>query len=398
MQPLSDQLCGCVMFARDRVGLLKCFAAKECVRQLRVSATRKNDSANQRPSTASNENNYIPMKAAQPQTTICNVCNATIIHKWQYCQFPRELDSTSFAELLPDIDTFIFDADGVLWLGETPIVGSPEFFEYLTKQNKQIIVLTNNSNRSRRALLAKMRKMGFTGTSEEDIVNPAAIIIEYLSSRGFQASGKMVYLIGSQGFREELDEARIMYFGCGPDPPDGMDIDQENLLDKDAFIYRIGLDDPAKEVGAVIVGFEKHFNCVKMMRAANFLQDENCLFLGTNEDETSPGPHPKTVIPDTGPILAAVKMAAGREPIVVGKPHAAAFHFICSKWGIRPHRTMMIGDRSNTDIIFGRRHGMRTTLVLSGVHSLEDVQRNQRAGLVDLLPDYYAPCLGSLVS
>lgn len=54
----------------------------------------------------------------------------------------------------------------------------------------------------------------------------------------------MVYLIGSQGFREELDEARIMYFGCGPDPPDGMDIDQENLLDKDAFIYRIGLDDP----------------------------------------------------------------------------------------------------------------------------------------------------------
>ncbi|VDM37373.1 unnamed protein product [Toxocara canis] len=316
----------------------------------------------------------------------------------KHCQFPRPLDSISFAELQHEIDTFIFDADGVLWLGDSSIDGSPQFFNDLIKQGKQIIVLTNNSNKSRTDLIKKMHKIGFDGTTKENIVNPAAIIIQYLLSRGFRTIDKKVYLIGSQGFCEELNDAGIEHFGCGPDPPNGINIDEENFMNKDAFVYRVGFDDPAAKVGAVIVGFEKHFNYVKMMRAANFLQDEECLFLGTNEDETSPGPHPKTVIPDAGPILAAVKTAAGREPIVVGKPHSAAFEFICARWDVRPQRTMMIGDRMNTDIIFGRRHGIRTTLVLSGVHSLEDVRRNQKDGHVDMMPDYYTPCLGSLIS
>ncbi|VDK18313.1 unnamed protein product [Anisakis simplex] len=319
-------------------------------------------------------------------------------------EFPVFLDSVSFAELLCEIDTFIFDADGVLWLDSTPIVGSAEFLEFLIEHGKQILVLTNNSNKSRSALLSKMQHMRFVGMSEnsiqlqENIINPAVIIIHYLLSRGFGADNRKVYLIGSKGFAEQLDDAGIEHFGCGPDPAYAGNIDDDNFLSKDAFVYRVGFDDPLTKVGAVVVGFEKHFSYVKLMRAANFLQDEECLFLGTNEDETSPGPHPKMIIPDAGPIIAAVKTAAGREPIVMGKPHSAAFEYICARWNIQPERTMMFGDRTNTDIVFGRRHGLRTTLVLSGVHSLDNVKQNQEAKRTEMVPDFYTTSLGCLIA
>ncbi|KIH54769.1 hypothetical protein ANCDUO_15084 [Ancylostoma duodenale] len=61
----------------------------------------------------------------------------------------KPLCPESFRELLPEIDTFIFDADGVLWLGEDAISGSPRLIDFLIKNNKQVIILTNNATKSR---------------------------------------------------------------------------------------------------------------------------------------------------------------------------------------------------------------------------------------------------------
>ena len=72
-------------------------------------------------------------------------------------------------------------------------------------------------------------------------------------------------------------------------------------------------------------------------------------------------------------MVAAVKTACGREPLTVGKPNTPAFEYICRRWGvdsIDPRRTLMIGDRVNTDVKFGRDHGLRTLLVLSGCHGV----------------------------
>uniref|UniRef100_A0A1I7T7Z9 Phosphoglycolate phosphatase n=1 Tax=Caenorhabditis tropicalis TaxID=1561998 RepID=A0A1I7T7Z9_9PELO len=114
-------------------------------------------------------------------------------------------------------------------------------------------------------------------------------------------------------------------------------------------------------------------------------------------DETCPGPNPEVVIPDAGPIVAAIKCASGRDPLTVGKPCTPAFNYIKRKWNINPSRTMMIGDRTNTDVKFGRDHGMKTLLVLSGCHQIEDIIENQMNERDDMVPDYVAPCLGALV-
>ncbi|VDK56547.1 unnamed protein product [Anisakis simplex] len=55
-------------------------------------------------------------------------------YKGNTCDFPHRLDSNSFAKILNDIDTFIFDADGVLYLGDTPIQGSSKFLDFLRQQ------------------------------------------------------------------------------------------------------------------------------------------------------------------------------------------------------------------------------------------------------------------------
>lgn len=52
--------------------------------------------------------------------------------------------------------------------------------------------------------------------------------------------------------------------------------------------------------------------------------------------------------------------------------------------------------RTNTDVQFGRDHGLKTLLVLSGCHQLEDIMENHVQGRDNMVPDYFAESLGSL--
>lgn len=302
---------------------------------------------------------------------------------------PTEITRENFGRILQGIDTFIFDADGVLWLGDDVMPGSPRLIDFLIKNKKRVIVLTNNATKSRATYAKKLHKLGYPSTiNKEGIVNPAAVVADLLAREGLKQMKKKVYMIGAQGVRDELDEVGVEYFGHGPEPADNSD--------GSAFMFDIELDIPTDEVGAVVVGYEKHFNYHKLMKAANYLQEKDCLFVATNEDETCPGPNPNVVIPDAGPLVAAVKVASGRDPVTVGKPNTPAFDYICRRWKIDESRTMMVGDRTNTDVKFGRDHGLKTLLVLSGCHQLEDVNANIEDERDDMVPDFYAECLGAI--
>lgn len=56
-------------------------------------------------------------------------------------------------------------------------------------------------------------------------------------------------------------------------------------------------------------------------------------------------PDPVLITIFAGPLVAAVRVASGRDPITVGKPNSPAFEYICRRWKIDPARTMMVGDR-----------------------------------------------------
>ncbi|XP_063382471.1 glycerol-3-phosphate phosphatase [Cydia fagiglandana] len=281
-------------------------------------------------------------------------------------------------EFLNSFDTVLTDCDGVLWIDNNAIPGSADAMNYFRKIGKKIFYVTNNSTKIRSDFAAKAQQLGFIA-SQDEILSTAYLAAHYLKGIGFT---KKVYLVGSNGIGEELKAVGIRHTGIGPDhvKPDFKSMKPSDL-------------DP--EVGAVVVGFDEHVSYPKFMKAASYLASEDCLFIATNTDERFPKGG-SIVVPGTGTIVRAVETCSERKALVLGKPHAYVRKFLES-CGLDPARTLMIGDRCNTDIELGVRCGFQTLLVLSGVTSPKDLEkiRNEKK---PPLPDVVLPKLGDLMS
>ncbi|XP_069704334.1 glycerol-3-phosphate phosphatase-like isoform X4 [Periplaneta americana] len=168
----------------------------------------------------------------------------------------------------------------VLWLGNIVIPGSPHAITELAKLGKNVFYVTNNSTKSREEYVSKFTNLGYPAT-KENILSTAYLAACYLQDLGFK---KKVYVVGAKGITQELDAVGIKHLDVGPDP---LDSDMNTLLAKE-----VHLD---SEVGAVVVGFDEHISFPKMVKAASYLKQPDCIFVATNTDETFPTEFPLTV-------------------------------------------------------------------------------------------------------
>src|SRR5439155_6450132 len=100
-------------------------------------------------------------------------------------------------------------------------------------------------------------------------------------------------------------------------------------------------------------------------------------FVATNADALLPIEGGQ-VVPGAGTMLAAIRTATDVEPVVLGKPEPGLFHHGLRRLGgLLPQQAAMIGDRLDTDVDGGRRAGLRTILVLSGVTSAAEAATAQ---------------------
>lgn len=68
-------------------------------------------------------------------------------------------------------------------------------------------------------------------------------------------------------------------------------------------------------------------------------------------------------------MVGAIVGSTKREPLVVGKPSDFMLDNIANTFNLKREQICMVGDRLDTDIMFGKNGGLTTCLVLSGAQS-----------------------------
>ncbi|KDQ56587.1 hypothetical protein JAAARDRAFT_179174 [Jaapia argillacea MUCL 33604] len=287
---------------------------------------------------------------------------------------------SQYLDLLSKYDTWMFDCDGVLWNDDHLIDGAIEVLKLLRTHQKQILFVTNNASKSRKTYKKKFDQLGVEAHVDE-IFGSAYAAAVYISSVLKLPKDQKVYVIGMNGLEEELAEEGVAYLG-GTDPADN------TLSFTPSSVFS-----PDPSVSAVLCGLDLSLNYTKLSKAFTYLHTlgPKCHFIATNLDSTYPAKG--GILPGAGAVMAGLRVASGREPVCVGKPEATMLECIKAKHDFNPERTIMVGDRLNTDILFGQRGGLATLLVLSGITHLEEVAGPNPSPIV---PTYYTNSLGDL--
>lgn len=253
---------------------------------------------------------------------------------------------------------WIFDMDGVLYVGANVLPGTNELLDALTLRERQVMMATNNSMATPEAYEQKLAAMGMHVPADA-VLTSATATRDYLLRTLPPDSG--IFVIGMPALREQV-------FGGTPFHP-----------------VQFGEEDPA----ALVIGLDLNFTYDKLKQGLQALQ-RGALFVATNADTTLPTEN--GLAPGAGSIVAALAAAAGRKPIVIGKPETPMLEDAMLRMGVSPSETVMIGDRLDTDILAGYRAGTNTVLVLTGVSTRDDLI------MAAALPDLIVSDLPSLVA
>ncbi|XP_062237622.1 pyridoxal phosphate phosphatase [Platichthys flesus] len=284
----------------------------------------------------------------------------------------QKIRGPQLRSLMEAKDYFLFDCDGVIWHGEQAVPGAAKVVNTLISRGKNVVFVTNNSTRPRESYVHKFFRLGFTGVMLEQIFSSGYCSALYL--RDVVKVRGQVFVIGCDGLRRELQEAGIP---C---------VEEED--DPAATIYDCAL---APDVKAVLVGHDDKLTFLKLAKASCFLRDPECLFLATDNDPWHPLSGGR-ILPGSGSLIAALEVASGRKATVIGKPSRFMFECISSQFsGVDPAQCLMVGDRLETDMLFGSNCGLDTMLTLTGVSQLEDAEVYRNSELTanqSLVPDY----------
>jgi len=253
---------------------------------------------------------------------------------------------------------FLIDMDGVIYRGNSLVPGADTFVNQLRELGTPFQFLTNNSQRTRRDVAAKLKRMGIHA-QESDIFTCAMATARFLAQ---QEPGGTAYVIGEGGLLHAL--------------------------------HRNGYSIVESEPDYVVVGEGRAFT-MEMVEAATRMILAGAKLVATNLDPSCPTQHGTR--PGCGAIVAMLEAATGRKAFSVGKPSPVMMRAARKELGLSTEETTMIGDTMETDILGGVQLGYKTVLVLSGGTRHEDLR--QYAYRPDIIVDSVAElCDSELLS
>ena len=235
---------------------------------------------------------------------------------------------------IKDKKAFICDMDGVIYHGRRIVEGAVEFVDWLKREDKKFLFLTNSAQRSCLELQHKLSTIGID-VSEEHFMTSAMATASFLHS---QSKGGRVYVIGEAALSQEL--------------------------------YNVGFIQDDRNPDYVVVGETNNYTFEKLEMAVNLVLN-GAKLIGTNPDTT--GPTENGIAPACRALISPIEMATGRKAYFIGKPNPLIMRHSLKRLQCRREDTAIIGDRMDTDIIAGIESGIDTVLVMSGITKQNDL-------------------------
>ena len=246
------------------------------------------------------------------------------------------MSNKEIIEKIKSKKAFISDMDGVIYHGNKLLPGVPEFVEWLKKEGKKFLFLTNSSERTPRELQEKMSRLGID--LEENVFYTSALATAHFLAA--QRPGGTAYIIGEAGLINAMYNAGYTMNNYNPD--------------------------------YVVVGDTRSYSFEKIEQAVNLVL-KGAKLIGTNPDLT--GPVENGIIPATKALISPIELATGRQAYFVGKPNPLMMRIALKRIGCSNDETIIIGDRMDTDIIAGIESEIDTLLVLTGISTLKSAEK-----------------------
>ncbi len=238
-----------------------------------------------------------------------------------------------------DKSGILFDMDGVLYQGDTPIPGAVEVIEWCEDKNIPFLFLTNTTSRPRLALVEKLAKMGIN-IAIEKILTPPVAACHWLN----EYSQGPVALFVPDSTRHEFDLLDTVDWQTGETPAAVIIGDLGAAWDFNTLnsAFRLLMQQPQPRL--IALGLTRYWLAEDGLRL------------------------------DTGPYVKALEYASGQEAAVMGKPAKHFFTTALQLLELSATDTIMIGDDIRADIDAAQHCEIAGVLVKTGKFRAQDLE------------------------
>ncbi|XP_045210213.2 haloacid dehalogenase-like hydrolase domain-containing protein 2 isoform X2 [Mercenaria mercenaria] len=216
----------------------------------------------------------------------------------------------------------LVDLSGTIHIDDTEVSGSVQAVNRLKNSQLKVKFVTNTTKESKRLLLERLTKIGFSINSEE-IFTSLTAARKLIDTKGLSP----LMLLDDRALEEfkEVPQEKFdsVLVGLAPDK-----FNYSNMNEA----FRLVLD------GAPLIAIHK----------ARYYKTKEGLALGP------------------GPFVSALEYSTGRQAEIVGKPESSFFLSAVEDLGVQPEHCVMIGDDARDDIVGAMASGMKGILVKTG--------------------------------
>jgi HAD superfamily hydrolase (TIGR01458 family) len=253
--------------------------------------------------------------------------------------------------LLDHIAGFLFDLDGVLYVGDKPIEGAAETITWLRERHIPTRFCTNTTVLSDASLLKKLNNLGLPVVSEE-LFGAIRAALSFLRKHGTPRCHLLLTDDPRQDFEEfpqTEDDPQFVVIG---DVCKSWDYD---LMQKTFLMVMNGAEMLALHKG-------------------RYWQTETGLRM------------------DIGAFVAGLEYVTGKAATVIGKPSRSFFELALDDMGLPAEQVAMVGDDINSDIGGAQDAGMKSILVKTGKY------REDLVAASSITPELVIDSVGDLPS